>query len=62
MTLTTTTKIYINLRKFEVEFATNGSDMNLATIKEEGKTVWSIFANTEKSMKSQVTKCVRSNW
>ena len=59
--MTTTNKIYENLRRFEVEFAFNG-DMNLANIKENGINVWSIFANSEKSLKMQVTKWIKSNW
>jgi hypothetical protein len=59
--MTTTNKIYENLRRFEVEFAFNG-DMNLANIKENGINVWSIFAHSEKSLKMQVTKWIKSNW
>ena len=62
MTLTITNAIYENFRKFEVEFATNGSDMNLATIKENGKEIMSFFANSEKSMKAKVTKWIKANW
>jgi hypothetical protein len=59
--MTTYNKIFWNLRKFEVEYAING-DMNLAVIKENGKEIWSIFANSEKSLKQQVTKWCKSNW
>jgi len=59
--MTTTKIIYENLRRFEVELAFNG-DLNLADIKENGKTIWTIFANSEKSLKSQVTKWIRANW
>jgi hypothetical protein len=52
---------YENLRKFEVEFAFNG-DMNLATIKEDGNNVWSIYAHTEKSLKMKVKKWIKENW
>ena len=62
MTLTLTNKIYENFRRFEVEFGTNGSDLNLAVIKENGKVVNSIYAHSEKSMKSNVTKWVKANW
>lgn len=59
--MTTTKIIYENLRRFEVELAFNG-DLNLADIKENGKTIWTIFANSEKSLKSQVTKWCRANY
>lgn len=59
--MTTKKIIYENLRKFEVEFAFNG-DMNIADITENGIRVWSIFANSEKSLKMQVTKWIKSNW
>jgi len=59
--MTTKFAIYENLRKFEVEFAFAG-DMNLATIKENGVNIWSIYAHSEKSLKMQVTKWCKANW
>jgi len=50
-----------NLKRFDVEMVitTNG---NMATIKENGVNVWSIYAHTEKSLKTKVTKWCRENW
>jgi hypothetical protein len=59
--MTTEIRIYHNLRKFEVELNYNG-DLNLAVIKENGKEIWSIFANSSKSLKMQVTKWCKQNW
>jgi hypothetical protein len=59
--LKTENHIYENLRKFEVEilFTDNG---NLASIKENGNNVWSIYSHTEKSLRSKLTKWIKSNW
>lgn len=60
-TMTTQKMIYENLRKFEVElvFTDNG---NLASIYENGVTVWTIYAHTAKSLKMKVTKWCKENW
>jgi hypothetical protein len=60
-TIKTENHIYENLRKFEVElvFTDNG---NLASIKENNQNVWTIYAHTEKSLKTKVTKWIKSNW
>jgi thymidylate synthase len=59
--MTTAKKIFWNLRKFEVEYAFNG-DANLAVIKENGVSIWSIYAHTEKSLRCKVTKWIKANW
>lgn len=53
--------IYENLRKFEVEILITDNG-NLASIKENGNNIWSIYSHTEKSLRSKVTKWIRSNW
>ena len=53
--------IYENLRRFEVEIVITDNG-NLASIKENGNNIWSIYSHTEKSLRSKVTKWVRSNW
>jgi hypothetical protein len=59
--MTTQNAIFENLRKFEVEmvFTDNG---NIANITEGGVRLWTIYAHTAKSLKSQVTKWCKSNW
>lgn len=59
--MTTYKKIFWNLRKFEVEyvFTDNG---NLANIMEDGKSIHTIYAHTETSLKRQVTKWCKENW
>lgn len=57
----TTKAIFENLRKFDVEYVSfNGQ--NLAVIRENGAEVWSVYANSEKSLKSKVTKWCKQNW
>ncbi len=60
-TITTATKTFWNLRKFDVEY-TFSEIGNIAEIKENGVKVWEIYANTAGSLKSKVTKWCKENW
>jgi hypothetical protein len=57
----TANKIFWNLRKFEVEYLYTDNG-NFASIKEDGKQIWSIYAHTERTLNSQVTKWCKANW
>ena len=60
-TMTTAKKTFWNLRKFDVEY-TYSEIGNIAVITENGVKVWEIYANTAKSLNSQVTKWCKQNW
>ena len=60
-TITTANKTFWNFRKFDVEYSYSEIG-NIAVIKENGITIWEIYANTARTLNSQVTKWCKANW
>lgn len=51
---------YTDLPAFEIEFAFS-NDGCFADIKENGKSVWTLYSHTEKGIRSKVTKWCKEN-